>query len=286
MGVMEIDYLRTFASICDLGSFTAAARQVGRTQSAVSLQIRRIEDLLGRPLFERSKGNITLTQHGEIFLVSARRIITAYDEALRSFDRSSIEGTVVLGLPEDYAPRILTAGIAGFTELYPQATLDLLLDESKQLSRSIVNGTVDLAFITTGEGVPHQGSDVFQDRVVWVGPIDGALHLRDPLPVAVWREDDTYAQMMIDALQREGRSYRITTHTRSMAGLRAAVTSGLAVTVMVESSKTSDMIELLPEDGFPKLRSVTVKLVKGRKRKAPVIDRLEQHLLNMLQAQD
>lgn len=281
---MEIDYLRTFEAICDLGSFTAAARQVGRTQSAVSLQIRRMEDLLGRPLFERGKGSIQLTPHGEAFLLSARRIIAAYDEALRSFDRSSIEGTVVLGLPEDYAPRILTAGIAGFTELYPLATLDFLLDESKRLSRLIVDGTVDLAFVTTGEGIRHQGPDVFHDRVIWVGPADGRLHLRDPLPVAVWREDDTYAQMMIDALQRERRSYRIATHTRSMAGLRAAVTSGLAVTIMVESSKTAEMVELLPEDGFPPLKQVTVQLIKGTKRKAPVIDRLEQHLLNMLLA--
>lgn len=281
MEAMDIDYLRTFTAICDLGSFTAAARRVGRTQSAVSLQIRRIEEQLGRPIFARAKGTIELTPHGESFLSAARRIIATYDDALRSFDRSSIAGTVVLGLPEDYAPRILTAGLAGFADLYPDARLDLLLDESKRLSRLIVDGTVDLAFVTAGEGVAHDGTEVFTDRLVWVGPADARLHLREPLPIAIWREDDTYARIIFDALAREGRPCRVATQTRSMAGLRAVISSGLAITVMVESSKTADMVELTPEDGFPALPQVTIKLVKALKRRAPVIDRLEQHLLNL-----
>jgi DNA-binding transcriptional LysR family regulator len=279
---MDIDYLRTFVAICDLGGFTAAAREVGRTQSAVSLQVRRMEDQLGRPLFLRGKGNLQLTPHGEKFLLSARRIVAAYDEALLSFDRSSVSGNVTLGVPEDYAPRLVNGALAEFAALYPQATIDLVLDESKTLSRLIVEGTVDLAFITEGQGIPLPGAKAFSDRVVWVSPAGSDIHARDPLPVAVWGEQDSYAEMMLSALAEIGRRHRIAARSRSMAGLRVAVTAGLAVTVMAESSKTDGMVELTPEDGFPALPTLSVKLVRAKARRTAAIGRLEEHLLAAL----
>lgn len=166
---MEIDLLRTFLTIYDLGSFTGAARKVGRTQSAVSQQMRRLEESLGRPLFVRTATSISLTEHGVMLLERARTIVESVDEARALFDRGSVEGVVVLGMPDEYAPRLLQLVCREFAALYPAATLDLVFDESRGLVTRLAEGSVDIAFITEGEGPVADGPVLFRDRIVWVG---------------------------------------------------------------------------------------------------------------------
>ena len=275
---MDIDLLKSFIAICETGSFTAAARQVGRTQSAISLQVRRLETTLGRPLLVRSSGNVGLTEHGEMFLGYAREIVASYDAALAAFDRGSVEGVVVLGLPEDYAPRILSDVLRSFIELYPLATVDLVLEESKMLIKRLAEGAVDLAFITEGEGPVRGGPIVFRDRTVWVAPLTGNVHERDPLPVAIRDESDTNTLIMMNSLQAMKRAHRVSVISRNMTGVRAAVTGGLAVSVMMRSSVTADMRELTPAEGFPPLTDFTIRLERAHLKKSAIIDRLEAHL--------
>ena len=139
MAAMDIDLLKTFVAICDSKSFTAAARQVGRTQSAVSLQMRRLEESLGRPLFLRGAPGATLTEHGVLLLPNARRILAAVNEALVSFDRATVEGIVVVGMPDDYAPRILVRqGIWGAREFADDLN-EMLRDYAASPERSAPN---------------------------------------------------------------------------------------------------------------------------------------------------
>jgi len=276
---MDIDLLKSFIAICETGSFTQAARQVGRTQSAVSLQVRRLEDLLGRPLLLRSSASVELTEHGELFLGYAKDIMASYNGALAAFNRGSVEGVVVLGLSEDYAPRILSDVLRSFIELYPLATVDLVLEESKLLVKKLAEGAVDLAFITEGEGPVRGGPIVFRDQIVWVAPRDGNLQEREPVPIAMRGEDDSYARFMFSSLQAMKRSYRTAVISRSMTGLRAAVTGGLAVSAMVRSSVTPDMRELTEAEGFPPLAEFNIRLERAHLRKSAIIDRLEAHLM-------
>jgi DNA-binding transcriptional LysR family regulator len=278
-GPMDIDLLKSFIAICETGSFTAAARQIGRTQSAVSLQVRRLEATLGRPLLLRTSSAVELTEHGELFLRYAKNIVASYGAALAAFDRGSVEGVVVLGLPEDYAPRILSDVLRSFIELYPLATVDLVLEESKSLIRRLAEGAVDLAFITEGEGPVRGGPIVFRDRNVWVTSRIGNVHERDPLPVAIRTEEDTNTQVMMGALQAMKRAHRLAVISRSMTGLRAAVTGGLAVSVMMRSSVTQDMRELSPQEGFPPLAEFIIRLERSHVKKSAIIDRLEAHLM-------
>jgi DNA-binding transcriptional LysR family regulator len=281
---MDIDLIRTFVAICDTHSFTAAARHVGRTQSAVSLQIRRLEESLGRPLFERGAARVALTEHGRLLLPHARAILQKVNDAQHIFDRGTVEGVVVLGLPEDYAPRILSHVLRGFTELYPAAKLDLVLRTSSSLAKMLADGSVDLAFVTDGEGPVSGGPIAFRDHIVWVTGTTSDAHLRDPLPLAVWGEDGSYARRMYAFLNSESRPYRISVVTRGMTGLRGTVRAGLAVTAMVRSSIAEDMRELGSGDGFPPLDHVAVRLERAHLRKSAVIDRLEAHLLSRLEA--
>lgn len=282
---MDIDLLKSFIAICETGSFTQAARQVGRTQSAVSLQVRRLEDLLGRPLLLRTSSSVELTEHGELFLGYAKDIMASYNGALAAFNRGSVEGVVVLGLSEDYAPRILSDVLRSFIELYPLATVDLVLEESKLLVKKLAEGAVDLAFITEGEGPVRGGPIAFRDQIVWVAPRDGNLQDRDPVPIAMRGEDDSYARFMFASLQTMKRSYRTAVISRSMTGLRAAVTGGLAISAMVRSSVTPDMRELTAAEGFPPLAQFNIRLERAHLKKSAIIDRLETHLMTRFSAE-
>ena len=281
-GIMDIDLLKSFIAICETGSFTQAARQVGRTQSAVSLQVRRLEATLGRPLLSRHGGSVQLTDHGELFLGFAKDIVSSYTDALVAFNRGSVEGVVVLGLSEHYAPRILSDVLRSFIELYPLATVDLVLEESMDLAKGLSEGAIDLAFITEGVGPVLGGPIVFRDEVVWVAPLAGNVQEKDPLPVAIRGEDDKYAQAMIAALEKMKRAHRTAVISRSITGLRAAVAGGLAISAMVRSAVTPDMRELTAQDGFPPLGKFKIRLERSHLKKSPIIDRLEAHLIARL----
>ncbi|MGE0116986.1 MAG: LysR substrate-binding domain-containing protein [Dongiaceae bacterium] len=277
---MDIDLLKTFVAICDSKSFTAAARQVGRTQSAVSLQMRRLEESLGRPLFLRGAPGATLTEHGVLLLPNARRILAAVNEALASFDRATVEGIVVVGMPDDYAPRILVPVLSAFASLYPAAAIDLVVDESRTLVKRLADGSVDLAFVTEGEGPMSGGPVAFRDEMVWAAPPHGDIHRRDPLPIAIWDEEDAYSRRMRGALEAMGRSFRTVVVTRSMTGLRGAVVAGVAVSAMMRSSVTDEMRELTAAEGFPPLAELSVRLEKAHLKKSTIVDELERTLID------
>jgi DNA-binding transcriptional LysR family regulator len=279
---MDIDLLKTFVAICDTKSFTAAARQVGRSQSAVSLQMRRLEDSLGRPLFLRGTPGATLTEHGVLLLPNARRILAAVNDVLASFDRTSVAGIVVVGMPDDYAPRILVPVLSAFASLYPGAAVDIVIDESRTLVKCLAEGSVDLAFVTEGEGPMSGGPIAFRDEMVWVAPPDSDIHLCDPLPIAEWNGEDAYSRRMRSALEIMGRSFSTVVVTRSMTGLRGAIASGLAVSAMMRSSVMDGMRELTAVDGFPPLAELSVHLEKAHLKKSKVVDELEKALIDVV----
>lgn len=274
---MDIDLIRTFEAIRETRSFTAAARQVGRTQSAVSLQMKRLEDQLGRSLFIRGRNPVELSPHGEQFSIYARRMLAAYDDALAAFDRRSVEGTVVLGLPSDYAPRILPLVLQRFVSIYPLARVDIAIDESRHLVRRLAEGAVDLAFVTKGQGPTNSVEPVFREPVVWVGPLND-VHLDDPLPLAIWSEDAITTRWMTEGLDGIGRNHRIAVTSPDITGLRSAVEAGLAVSVMASCSVTEKMRVLGSAEGLPPLPILDVMLERAHLKQSPVIDRLEQHL--------
>jgi DNA-binding transcriptional LysR family regulator len=275
---MDIDLYKSFLAIYDTGSFTRAAREVGRTQSAISQQIRRLEETLGRPLFTRAAGNVELTEYGKSLLGFARDIVETHTEALAAFSRGSFQGLVVLGIPDGYVKRVMREMLLEFTALYPEATVNVVIDDSPGLARRIADGSVDLTFLTEGNW-PMRGEIVFNDRLVIAGPATGDLHKADPLPLAAWDERAFDHRLMIEALEGMNRRYHIACICRSVYGKHVAMTAGLCASVMVESSLIEGERAYLPEDGFPVLSNVAVRLERSHLKKSQVIDRLERHLL-------
>jgi DNA-binding transcriptional LysR family regulator len=275
---MDIELYRTFLAISDSRSFTAAAQQVGRTQSAVSQQVKRLEEALGHPLFERHSGAVDLTEYGKSLITYARNIVDTQSEVLRAFKRANFGGIIVVGIADAYVNRITGQVAVEFMKLYPEATVNIVIDDSLGLSRRIADGSVDLAFVTEGN-CPTRGPVAFRDRLVVLGPATGDLHKADPLPLAVWDERNQDEVPLITYLNSVNRRYRIAYVCRSVHAQHAAITAGLCAAVLVEGSMVEGERAYLEDDGFPVLKQLTIRLERSRAKKSQVIDRLEQHFL-------
>jgi molybdate transport repressor ModE-like protein len=276
---VDIELYRTFLAIYDSGSFTAAARHAGRTQSAASQQIRKLEETLGHPLFERRTGAVLLTEYGKSLIGYARSIVETHAEVMSAFTGAEFDGVVAVGVADAYVNRIHLDVATEFARLYPAATLNVVIDDSLALSRRIAEGSIDLAFVTEGN-CPTRGPVAFRDRVVVVGPSAVNLAHADPLPLAVWDERNQDEVPLIALLRGMGRSHRVAYVCRSVNAQHAAIAAGLCVGVLIEGSMIAGERAYLEADGFPVLKEVAVRLERSRARKSQAIDRLERHYLD------
>jgi DNA-binding transcriptional LysR family regulator len=276
---MDIELYKTFLAISDAGSFTAAAHHVGRTQSAVSQQVKRLEEALGHPLFERHAGTVELTEYGKTLTALARDIVDTHSEVLSTFKRTRFEGLVVIGVADAYVNRIFKDVAREFMTLYPDAMLSIVIDGSAGLARRISEGSVDLAFVTEGN-CATSGPVAFRDRLVVVGPAEGDLYRADPLPLALWDERHKDERLLKATLDAMNRRYRTAYVCRNVHAQHAAILAGLCVAVLAEGSMVPGERAYLEPEGFPVLRELTIRLERSRAKKSPAIDRLERHYLD------
>lgn len=179
------DVLRSFVAIADTGSFTQAATQVFRTQSAVSQQINKLEDIVGRPVFLREGRSITLTTEGDSLLAYARRILKLHDEALAAIAEPDVEGIVRFGMPDDYVARFMPPILSRFARQYPRVQVELTCESSIKLAGKIADEVIDIALITVMPGLPR-AEIVRRETVHWATSPHHLVHEEDPLPIAVF----------------------------------------------------------------------------------------------------
>ncbi len=275
---IEPDLLRTFVAIADTGSFTDAAKRVHRTQSAVSMQIKRLEELLERQVFVREGRTVTLTPDGEILLGHARRILKAHQEALAAFVQSELQGTVSLGTVDEYAVAFLPAILARFAETHPLVHMEVVCDTTTGLLGCLAENTIDLALVTHGHG-DDRGIVLLREPIVWVALATHCVHLEDPVPLALFQPGCIFRQWAVDALAKQGRAYRFAYSSVSLSGIEAALRAGLAVSAMPRSNVTEGLRILDQHDGFPPLPSYQIALRRSEEARSPIHDRLEQHII-------
>lgn len=270
--------LQTFVAIVESGSFTGAAKRIHRTQSAVSMQIKRLEDLLGQPLFERSARNVRLTGEGEAFFDHARRILREYKTAMASFDSAPIEGEISIGMPDDYASSFLPRILASFTRVYDRVRLNIICEPSRQLMHHISDGSVDVALLTEGEASAG-GTVVHREPLVWVTSTHHLAHEQDPVPLAVFHSGDVFRRHAIEQLEAFGRHGRIIVGSLSFAGIDAAVESGIAIAPVFKNSVRPGMRILTSKDGFPDLPKLGIVLQRSDREPLDLADRLSNHIV-------
>lgn len=276
---IDTDLLRSFVAISESGSFTRAADQVGRTQSAVSMQIKRLEDVVGHSLFLREGRQIELTNEGEALLSYARRILKLNDEALSALSAPQVEGVVRLGAPDEYATAFLPGILSSFSRAYPKVQIELECKTTLELRPALAANELDLAIIT---GYPdHPGHDVLlREPVVWATSVREFAHEQDPLPLALFQPGCIFRRWVLDALDRAGRAYQIRYSCPSLAGLTAAVTAGLAVTVLSQSTMPAELRQIGEDEGLPELYTNEIQLALSPGRDTPAVARMREHIIN------
>jgi DNA-binding transcriptional LysR family regulator len=281
MHLLDVDQLRTFVAIADTGSFTRAAETVHKTQSAVSMQMKRLEERLGRAVFERDGRQSRLTEEGERLLDYARRIVRLNAECLASFSDQELTGRVRLGLPDDYADRYLPEILARFARSNPRAEVTVVCEPTPNLVERIQHGDLDLAIITH---VDRRGPSeiVRAEQLLWVTSTRHGVHERDPIPLALGRPTCHWRQSATEALEGTGRAFRILYVSWNSTAVGAAVLAGLAVSVLPESAVRPGMRILGPSDGFPALPSCKIGLIRGRQEANPLADALGFHIKQSL----
>lgn len=258
---LDLTLLRSFVAVIDCGSVQLAAARVGRSQSAVSMQIKRLEEEVGRPLFQREGRNLRANPSGEELLLHARRLLRLSDEAMASLRRPETSGMVRLGMPEDYAAYLLAPTLARFAGEFPLAQIELTFEPSPVLLRRLAAGKLDLALVTREPNQPF--AILRRERFIWAATREHEAWTRDPLPVALFEAGDIARRFAVQALQEADRPFRVVSSTQSLLGLIAVAQAGLAVIGLVESCLPPGLDRLGEAEGLPALPGFDLSLVPG-----------------------
>lgn len=277
---LDPELLRAFQLITDGYSFTQAAEQLGRTQSAVSMQIKRLEDLLGQSVLSRGKGGgITLTPHGRYLLPRVRQILALNDEVMTTFRAPLISGRVRLGTPDDYALSHIPGVLRRFAETHPAVQVDVLCSSSTDLVERLKAGELDLTLVSEGNEPRHWPSvPLWRGPLTWITSTQYAPQRQDPLPLALANEACGWRSSAEAALQKAGIRYRIAYLSGTQIGTHAPVLAGLAVTVSALTVLPEGVRAMRPDEGLPKLPDFGILLLKGRNPAQPVTDALAAHI--------
>ncbi|MCA0278688.1 MAG: LysR family transcriptional regulator [Proteobacteria bacterium] len=269
--LLDLDVLRTFVAIAETGSFTTAANAVYRTPSAVSMQIKKLEDILGRSVFLRDARSVALTTDGEMLLGYARRMLAINREAVSKFIIPDIVGVVRLGSPDDFGERVLPHVLKRFAETHPSIAVDVIIDQSVNLRRRMDDRALDITLLTNSCKAVAAGAEVLlTEPIVWAGAKGGCAHMREPLPVSIWEEGCAWRAGALEALGREGRNYRVAYMSAHTAGQRAAILADLAVAPLPKSFLGHEMVELGSKDGMPEIGNYSLAMIVAPEASAPV----------------
>ena len=260
---LDITLLRTFVEIVDTGGLTSAGRRVGRSQPAITHQIRRLEDGLGRPVFGCDRRRLTLTRDGEALLEYARAMLRLNDEVRNRFSAPDVAGHVTLGTPDLYAAYLLPEVLADFSRSFPNVEIQLRCTRSIHLHAALEREELDIALMTNQPELKG-GEIIRHEPIVWVAGTRGEPELANPLPLAMLPQGSVYRHIALEALGAAGRQWSIRSICDSIAGLQAAVFAGLAVAVFPRCAVVAGVRCVGKSEGLPTLPPI--ELVLHRKR--------------------
>ena len=252
---LDMDCLRTFVSVVTLGNQARAAESVGRSLSAVSLQIGRLEDRVGQRLFQKEGRRMVLSVAGREFLGHAQRILAANDAAVQAFHKSEYTGTARLGVIQDFAEDTLPSLLAEFAEQYPQARINVLVERSKHLVKVLETNKLD-QIIAFRQATPLKTESLGRRSMIWIGPKDGGLAEQRPLPLAMIEGPCGFREASTRALDKAGIPWRVTLSSPSLSCLTSAVEAGLGVCVRTAELLGESRPGLARMQGLPALPDV------------------------------
>jgi len=281
---LDTDLLRSFLLVAEFGSVTRAATVVGRTQSAVSMQIRKLEELLGHTLFLRDGRRMVVTEQGNRLLDRARQLVALNDQAVAALRQPRAIQRIRIGSPDDYATRYLPGILARFAATHPEVEVMVVCEPSVNLRRMLEEGTLDIALLSLGMEPPDH-EVIWEGPLVWVGSARHRPQDRNPLPLVVSHLDCNWRKAAQRALDAVGRSYRIAYTSTSQTGQIAAILAGLAVGVMTPSLLPEGVRVLGQADGLPPLPAFCIAMAVAPGAPQPLADTLARHIAASFRAE-
>lgn len=278
MRSIPTDLLRAFVMVIDLRGYTRAGEQLGRTQPAISMQMKKLQDLLGVSLFAK-EGGAQLTEHGELVAGYARQILALNDEMILKLSSRESQGKLRLGIPNDYADHFLPKLMASFARDGTDITFDVTCDLSNNLLHGLRNGQYDIVVAMTPDGPSEGAFMTWKEPLTWVGsmtlqespPSDPDAKGR--LRIVCYPEGCLYRRNMLTALQRDGRKHEIVYTSPSLSGLEAAVGAGFGMTVLARRIIPSALRIIEPSSHLPRLADVVVGIYVGPDRRRSAVAR-------------
>jgi DNA-binding transcriptional LysR family regulator len=274
---LDPDLLRSFVLIAEGSSVTRAAQRVGRTQSAVSMQMRRLEDALGQPLLMRGRNGFSLTPHGSWLLERARPWLAMHDDILANFRSPNITGQVRLGTPDDYVLVWLPEILARFAESHPAVEMEVICAPSSELLQRLERGELDLTLISAGNG-ERDGTTLWRGPLHWVGSSAHAVHRLSPLRLSLAQPSCVWRRAATAVLDAAGMPWRVTYSSSSQMGTHAVVLAGLAITVGLAAPLPPGLRVLDEADGLPSLPEFEIALASNSE--TAVAEALERHIID------
>ncbi|CAB3761768.1 LysR substrate-binding domain-containing protein [Paraburkholderia solisilvae] len=280
---LDMDVLRTFVLGFELGSFARAADRLGRSQSAISAQLHKLEEQIGTPLVQKSGRGLALTTAGESLLSYAKRLLELNDEAVETIRGADLEGWVRLGLPQDFADTFLPQVLGRFARAHPKVRVEVQVDGSARLIEKTLKGDLDVALAWgNNPGTPH-AEWVANLSISWVGRPDSG-NIRglgaEPLPLVAFEPPCSFRAAGIAALDEASIPWRLAFTSPSLSGLWAAAEAGFGITVRTTIAMPRTLTVLDPlATGLPVLPPVPLSLHRTETAPRPVVRRLTEIVL-------
>ncbi|MDE2410298.1 MAG: LysR family transcriptional regulator [Sphingomonadales bacterium] len=281
----DLDLLRCFVTIAETGSFTLAGERLGRTQSTISLQVKRLETMLGREVFARTPRSLRLTPEGERLLGPARRLLRLNDAALAELFEPDMTGRVRLGVPEDFATAHLPDVLAGFAKAHPLVELEVTCDLTLNLLGKFHEGAFDLVLVKREPSAPLEGMRVWREPLVWVARDQLAASGLATVPLVASPEPCVYRKRAGDALDAIGRKWRVAYTSTSLAGSLSAVSAGLGITVLPREMVPPHLTAVTEDPDLPPLYDTEIALIEAPGL-SDTAHRLAQHIVAALERGD
>lgn len=240
---LDLDLLRGFVTVAERGGFTAAGVALGLTQSAISLKVKRLEEILGRRVLERGSRGVRLTREGETLLAYARRILALNDEAVRRMVAPPVAGRLRLGVADHFLPRNLAPVLARFSRAYPDVRLEVEVGRSHELRAAMAEGRLDLVLGKRRDG-ETEGRPIFTETIVWAAAPEWSPPADRPLPIAMLPQGCMFRDRALAALARAGLAFEVVFTSASLPGVAAAAQAGLAATVLGRTGLPPGLVEL------------------------------------------
>lgn len=276
---LDLDLLRAFQAVAETKSFTRAGGRMGRSQSAISLKVRKLETGIGCALFERDKQRVVLTLEGEALLRRSIQLLRMNDEIVSELNHQAWAGDVRLGAPEDFATAHLPGILGAYSVAYPGVTLTVTCDLTLNLIENIARGQLDLALIKREPMGNFDGVPVWREPLIWVASAK-SLHLRGvSVPLIVAPSPCVYRKRMITALDAAGLPWRISYTSPSLAGQLAALRAGLGISALPRKLAPADLKHI---NSLPQLAETEIALVRSGRVLPPAAVKLERFILASL----